>query len=560
MLVSSSVFWREAAAVTSGPLGDALSPAAKADGETVLENLEQHDVAFFRERTIRMGESDRWQRLCAAEAAAFLMAQPAQFAAPLMISVGSGMLLPARSVSALRAVDVLHAGGDAAALENPRLADVLGRASAAGVTFTVRPERDLSRTRDVPAWWAYQALSDKTSVVSWNDTMIHEPLQNADQALAFAHFYPPAGMSVPLDGQEAADIEELHARGITFHGLGREDPEEISLYEAWRIVESGHRLALGVCGVRIDGAGTDDMRATAEKLTPYLNVRRDVLSRLDDASQRAYMRSLIRHQDEPTLRERAEVLVAIHERAKATRGLSEWEVRERVSELYDWLDGEMGRLANPQEQIRKLLGWVEACGPTAARSAAEFAWSTLSEMHPAPNDYKEALEIFDALLRGMGSVRAARDATQAVAVPVAGTTPEARLAAFQKMVAVSGREEAIPTYLAVAATARDGEIEVQARRYEALHAALVGALPKDAPLQETARTTFAFLDGGVRAGLFDSKTFDDALRDFVEVLVASGSVERARIHLLNAEQQRDNRVERGERDVIIGGIRVPVRR
>lgn len=555
-------FWAECAslgllassAAVGGPLGGTLSAQARTDLGHLTQALVSRGVTFFRERTLHLGNADRFEQADAAQVVQDA-AEKGSRRLPLFAQSGDGMLIPVRDFDALRTLDAVAGTGDVTKLAHPAMASVLRNAEA--VHFLVRDGRE------VPAWQAYQILSGAEPLaagVTWSGDRASQALSSEADLLVYAALegvVEPHGL--------AREVREARDAGMSFLTRHRE-PEEMSAFDACGALSRG-RIAVGIVGVPLaecDGAG---FAATRETLAPWMKLYHDVLlpSGREDRTLRTMVARLASSAPDRLDGDAKQMLSVADAVQKST---PEYQFDEALRDTLDWLAQRGPKLDRPETQMPVVLRWIEACGARDARQAADFAWDTLSVAHPAPADYAATLGQFDALLSSLRDVKAAQAALQVVSVPLGDASAQGRLQAYERLLALhpptdAGRfrstenlreraDAAAADYLSVMASR--SPLEGAVDQFERLHRALDTCKQAD-----QTRTTFDFIENGLAGGTFGDASRETVTTRFMEALAQTGDAERARVLAMAPAGARGGTIERSDDTVVIGGIRVPRR-
>ena len=580
-------FWSEAASLAAapaagaatGPLGALLSEAARGDLAALLESLRSRDVHLYQERTPALSPTDRFEEIDGHQATASLLAQPAQFAAPLLVSVqAAGAMLPVRTLRGLQVLDAIHGQGDASALPHPALARTLRDAAEGGAEFLARPAS--GRTLPIPAFFAYEILAGDEPVahgVTWSQERGSQEIRNEQEALAYAFFQgqgESAGLARPA---LAEDVKRLQDAGVDF--LSATEPrQDLTAFQAWRLLSQpgAPPLTVGVAGIPCGEATAAGLALAAQRLEPLLAVYRDVIepSGMNEPTAAEAVRRLATSGEPTRYTTQASLMVDTWKQCRNSGFCNTLTVRDQAFALYDWLAGQMPGLDHADEKAQALLRWTGICGPDDAKAAADFAWHELSQRHPDAPGYEQVAHTFDHLLTRLGRLEGAQRALEVLTLPVGEASLNERVAVVDHLVDQAATELAaarkdkwrkgpdpleglLSDYLAIAAACTTGEsLEAVAGSFAALRSALATR-----GRQQETRACFEFLENGRRAGLLTATDRDAAIRDFVEEFAKSDSTDTARASLLaQARPRGTGTVERQDDVVVVGGVRIPVKK
>lgn len=589
-----SRFWSEAASLAAapasaspgGPLGAVISDAARQDLASLFDSLRSRDVHLYRERVPPVSSTDKFEEMDGPQAAATVLAQPARFAAPLLVSIQAGqdasVMLPVRSLQGLQLLDAMHGLGDASALPHPSLGRALRTAADAGAEFLARPSS--GRTLPVPTFFAYEILTGDEPVangITWSHDRGSQEVRNEQEALAYAYFQGQGPSQVLANPALAEGIQQLQQAGVGF--LTSDEPhQDLTGFQAWRRLSEpdapsgAPTLTVGVAGVPCAETTAAGLVRVQRQLEPLLAVYRDTIepSGMNDPTAAEAVRRLSTSGEPTRYAAQATLMVETWKQCLHSGFCNTLTVRDKAFALYDWMAEQAPRLDRPEEKAQALLRWTGVCGPEDARAAAEFAWHDLSQRHPDSAGYEQVAATFDHLLTRLGRLDGAQRALEVLTLPVGQASASARMGVVDHLVDLAGPElaaarkdkwrkgpdpleEILSDYLAIAA-ACDGNEALEA--VAGSFADLRGALTLRGRSKET-RACFEFLENGRRAGLFTAKERDAAIRDFVEELVKCDSTDQARASMLAGARPRGPAtVERQEDWVVVGGVRIPVKR
>ncbi len=414
-----------------------------------MDDLAAHDVTFFAERRIIVRRSERFQALDQAATIAWLQAQPAQFAAPLLLSVKGGALVPVWNATDLKAAATLQKGGDVSTLEHPALARTIEQASRQGVEFLARVD-DGYQKLTVPAFYAYQSLSGHSDGILWNSADGSQLLFNEDEALAHAFFTGQGTADGLCDGAAAQGLASLSKSGaslLTHHSQA----SELTPFEAYRIFtrEPPMRIKVGVAGVPIRWLERHETDEAAAELAPYLQAYRDVMQPAGWPERTSHdaIERLVASKDSDKVGQ-ARLMFDLYRGAANSGKHSDYELREKTFALYDWM---VARQPG-SERVASLLRWVENFGTDQARQAAELAWNL-----PPP-----AEAAVDRLMMAQGRAKSVAEALAVLPEPLPASA-EAYCTLYQTLALRGDEKKTLECFKTL--TARPQPLEDTLRRF-----------------------------------------------------------------------------------------------